>query len=117
MKRGPVYTLLKMLIFLDGPLIICLICREELEHFSKTEALTKLVVCFSRDPQPPEGAPRYVQDSMHLHQDALAELICDKLAVVYVCGDAKNMAKSVTQTFVEILTQHKGTSLFDVKFN
>ena len=36
------------------------------------------------------------------------KLVDEEEAIVYVCGDAKGMAKGVTQAFVEILHQMKG---------
>ncbi len=36
--------------------------------------------------------------------------LLDQDAVVYVCGDAKGMARDVTQAFVDVLCQIKGTS-------
>ena len=40
------------------------------------------------------------------------KLIDETEAIVYVCGDAKGMAKGVTQAFVEILRQIKGNDSF-----
>ena len=37
------------------------------------------------------------------------DLLCDRTdSRIYVCGDAKGMAKSVNETFVEILQTHRG---------
>lgn len=67
--------------------------------------LSHLFVSFSRDPA--EGSARYVQDNLHLHGGAIYQLLAQG-AKVYVCGDAKNMAKSVTLAFVDIIAKHKG---------
>ncbi|CAL4158683.1 unnamed protein product [Meganyctiphanes norvegica] len=88
--------------------------REKLEKFVERKALNNLCVCYSRDEQA-EGSPRYVQDNINKHGDELSVLIMDKEAVVYVCGDAKNMAKSVFDSFVNILIKHKELSELDAR--
>lgn len=79
--------------------------KDDVNTFLEKGSLTKFLVSFSRDEQP-EGSPRYVQDNMHTHSKELIDLI-DKGAVIFVCGDAKNMAKDVNSTFVAILAQEK----------
>ena len=46
----------------------------------------------------------YVQDLMKEHTDEIFQLLMDG-GFIYVCGDAKGMARDVHQTFVEILAQ------------
>ena len=75
-----------------------------------SSVLTRLCVSFSRDNQPADS-PRYVQDNMRRHGSDLVTLIQDKGACVYVCGDAKNMAKDVNEAFVDIFAEHKGRSI------
>lgn len=81
--------------------------REELEKFRDGKILTNLIVSFSRDESPP-GSPRYVQDNIIKYDVEMASLISDKAAIVYVCGDARNMSKDVFDTFVSILKQQRG---------
>lgn len=81
--------------------------REELEKFRDGKILTNLIVSFSRDESPP-GSPRYVQDNIIKYDVEMASLISDKAAIIYVCGDARNMSKDVFDTFVSILKQQRG---------
>lgn len=81
--------------------------REKLKHHVSDGTLTRLLVSFSRDKQPADG-PRYVQDNIRAHGEELVKLISEEGAIVYVCGDAKNMAKDVNQAFVDIFAQVKG---------
>ena len=46
----------------------------------------------------------YVQDLMKEHTDEIFQLLMDG-GFIYVCGDAKGMARGVHQTFIEILVQ------------
>ncbi|XP_066230726.1 methionine synthase reductase isoform X1 [Saccopteryx leptura] len=84
--------------------------REELRHFLKHGVLTHLKVSFSRDaPVGEEGAPvKYVQDSIQLHGKEVAGLLLHQNGCIYVCGDAKNMAKDVNDTLVEIISKEAG---------
>ncbi|XP_013395361.1 methionine synthase reductase-like [Lingula anatina] len=88
--------------------------REQLEQFAKEGILTKLLTSFSRD-QLPDGAPRYVQDNLGLHAQEVVDLIDCHGAVVYVCGDAKNMARNVNEKFLDILQMIKGFSLEEAR--
>jgi sulfite reductase alpha subunit-like flavoprotein len=76
--------------------------------------LTKLSVSFSRhkcdettattlgfDYTP--GGSKYVQDAIRHYSKEIVELINVKNASVYVCGDAKNMAKDVHACLGELL--------------
>ena len=78
-----------------------------MDQHLKSGNLTNLCVSFSRDQQA-EDAPRYVQDNIRRHGEALVKLIEDNGAVIYVCGDAKNMAKDVNQAFVDVFSTVKG---------
>ncbi|XP_044242923.1 methionine synthase reductase isoform X2 [Ursus arctos] len=83
--------------------------REELRHFHKRGILTHLKVCFSRDAPVGEEAPvRYVQDNIRLHSEQVARLLLHERGCIYVCGDAKNMAKDVNDTLVEIISKQAG---------
>ncbi|KAM5329376.1 methionine synthase reductase isoform 1-T2 [Glossophaga mutica] len=84
--------------------------REELRHFQKRGILTHLKVSFSRDaPVGEEEAPvKYVQDNIQLHRKQVARLLLHENGCIYVCGDAKNMAKDVNDTLVEIISTEVG---------
>ncbi|XP_077996857.1 methionine synthase reductase-like [Glandiceps talaboti] len=89
------------------------IFREQLEQFERDRTLSKLCVSFSRDGG--LDKPRYVQDAMKSHQTELAQLVLDKNGIIYVCGDAKNMARDVNQTWTEILANYMEVSLDESK--
>ncbi|XP_032237182.2 methionine synthase reductase [Nematostella vectensis] len=82
--------------------------QKELESFVETGTLSRLFTSFSRD----QGftvslsTPRYVQDNLKLQGDKIADLVLNDGAVVYVCGDAKNMASNVFECFCEIIEKH-----------
>ncbi|KAJ8010495.1 hypothetical protein DPEC_G00075680 [Dallia pectoralis] len=80
--------------------------REELQGFVGIGTLTHLKVCFSRDslegPDTQTG-PRYVQHNLLLHAKDIANLLLRENGYLYVCGDAKNMAKDVNDTLMEIV--------------
>ncbi|KAM9694496.1 methionine synthase reductase isoform 1-T1 [Trichechus inunguis] len=84
--------------------------RDELRHFLKHGVLTHLKVSFSRDvPVGEEAAPaKYVQDNLQLHSKQVARILLQENGSVYVCGDAKNMAKDVNDTLVEIISKEAG---------
>ncbi|XP_045594122.1 methionine synthase reductase [Procambarus clarkii] len=76
--------------------------KEELERFHEQGILNHLIVSFSRDSITSDGS-KYVQDSIIKHGAVLSSLLLNSDAVVYVCGDAQNMAKDVFEAFVSIL--------------
>ncbi|XP_075864045.1 methionine synthase reductase [Microcebus murinus] len=84
--------------------------REELRHFLKQGILTHLKVCFSRDaPVGQEETPaKYVQDNIQLHGKQVARILLHENGYIYVCGDAKNMAKDVNDALVEIISREAG---------
>jgi len=75
------------------------IYREELEKFVEDGVLT-LHTAFSRD----QEKKVYVTDRMREHMDNLWYLIGQKGAHVYVCGDAKMMAKDVRNIIGQVVT-------------
>ncbi|XP_020909211.1 methionine synthase reductase [Exaiptasia diaphana] len=84
--------------------------KEQLQDYHSSGVLSNLLVSFSRE----EGSTiRYVQDNLRLHAKEVAKMIFDEGGVVYVCGDAKNMAKDVFAVFCEIAEQHLGISKVD----
>ncbi|KAJ1995540.1 hypothetical protein GGI25_001108 [Coemansia spiralis] len=82
--------------------------KEDIEHWQKSGVLSRLSLCFSRDPQAREqfGAPKYVQDAMMLNEAEIADLLINKNALVYVCGDAKGMGKDVNSALADILCSY-----------
>ena len=92
--------------------------RQELEHYLSTGILSRLFLSFSRDAisdlasQPP---PKYVQDNLRSHAAEVADLVLNKGAVVYICGDADNMAKNVFDTFLEIIQEFKGIDITEAR--
>ena len=83
-------------------------------------------VAFSRQDRKPDGGESvynllqankddhlgkvYVQDLLWDNRAALAPLILEKRAYVYICGDAKSMAKAVEDRLVHLLAEAKGGS-------
>jgi NADPH-ferrihemoprotein reductase len=82
-------------------------------------------VAFSRQDRKPDGSELgecfsakgmwadaigkvYVQDLIWDNRAALAPLILEKRAYVYICGDAKSMSKAVEERLVHLLAEAKG---------
>lgn len=78
------------------------IYSDELETYVKRGALTSLKVAFSRD----QTEKIYVQDLMWNDRAHLGELISKQRASVYVCGDAKKMARDVHRTIIHIIKDY-----------
>uniref|UniRef100_A0A8C1GTP7 Methionine synthase reductase n=1 Tax=Cyprinus carpio TaxID=7962 RepID=A0A8C1GTP7_CYPCA len=79
---------------------------EELERFALNGTLSHLIVCFSRDEPDAAGTvnrPTYVQHNLRLHAKNVASILLKNKGCLYVCGDAKNMAKDVNDTLLEII--------------
>ncbi|XP_006875409.1 PREDICTED: methionine synthase reductase [Chrysochloris asiatica] len=89
--------------------------RDELMHFLKHGVLTHLTVSFSRDAPAGEGtAPaKYVQDSLRLHAKQVARILLQENGSVYVCGDAKHMAKDVNDALVGIISTEAGVDTLE----
>lgn len=88
--------------------------KEELMRLQKVDILKKLFVSFSRESVSKED-PKYVQDSIRENAEQVLQLIDNQKAVIYVCGDAKNMAKDVNQTFMTIMQEEKGMTESEAK--
>lgn len=66
---------------------------------------------FSREPPyKPDGGKIYVQDLIWEDREKIADAVLNGKGYVYVCGDAKSMAKSVEDTLARILGEAKGGS-------
>ncbi|KAG9351915.1 hypothetical protein JZ751_023166 [Albula glossodonta] len=72
--------------------------QEELEEFERAGVLTQLNVAFSRD----QAQKVYVQHLLKQNKDHLWKLIHTENAHIYICGDARNMARDVQTAFYEI---------------
>ena len=84
------------------------IYQEELENAVADGALSELNVAFSRQ----SAVKDYVQHHMARQGDAIWQLLGPKgKGYLYVCGDAKNMAKDVHATLVEIAAKANGGSV------
>ncbi|XP_066300342.1 methionine synthase reductase-like [Branchiostoma lanceolatum] len=94
--------------------------RKELERLAAAGVLDHLEVCFSRD-EPvamgTDGAPpaRYVQDNLRRHGDDVGRMMLDEGAVLYVCGDAKNMAKDVNEVIIQIVQRYKDCTIQEAR--
>lgn len=81
------------------------IYQNELENYQKSQNL-QVNTAFSRlNPQ----QKIYVQDKIREQADKLWNLL-EAGAIVYVCGDAKGMAKGVAEAFKEIYQKQRDTS-------
>ncbi|XP_038416167.1 NADPH--cytochrome P450 reductase-like isoform X1 [Canis lupus familiaris] len=77
-----------------------LYCKE-LAQFHQDGPLTQLNVAFSRE-QPHKV---YVQHLLNRDKEHLWQLIHEAGAHIYVCGDARNMARDVLNTFYDIVAE------------
>ncbi len=86
------------LFFGDQHFVTDFLYQTEWQKYLKDGILTKLDVAFSRDTE----EKVYVQHRLLEHSQELFEWLQEG-AVVYVCGDEKNMAKDVHNTLIEII--------------
>ncbi|CAF4430853.1 unnamed protein product, partial [Adineta steineri] len=49
---------------------------------------------------------RYVQDQLKANGNELANLIYNRNAIIYVCGDIKVMVRDVRETIAHLLQEH-----------
>ncbi|KAG7319625.1 hypothetical protein KOW79_016768 [Hemibagrus wyckioides] len=78
--------------------------QEELEVFEKAKALTRLNVAFSRD----QEHKIYVQHLLKKNKEDVWRQIHAENAHIYICGDARNMARDVQTIFYEIAEELGG---------
>jgi len=64
--------------------------------------LSKLSIAYSREQS--EDGVTYVQDMINKDRSEVEHLLVKDEGTVFVCGDAKNMGKSVFQTFTKVVT-------------
>ena len=79
--------------------------KEELEAMRERSALTRLSLAWSRDGE----QKYYVQDRMREVGAALWQWLAEG-AHIYICGDAKRMAKDVEAALVDIISRHGARS-------
>lgn len=94
-------------------------CRREDEDFlyadewpqyeAELEGKLKMHIAFSRGPnRKPDGSKIYVQDLIWDQREVLAPLILERRAYIYICGDARNMAKAVEGRLMAMLGEARG---------
>ncbi|CAF2086670.1 unnamed protein product [Rotaria magnacalcarata] len=77
--------------------------QEQLQMYQQINVLKHLFIAASRE----EGYPfRYVQDQLKINGQELANLICNRNAIIFVCGDIKTMVRDVRETIANILREH-----------
>lgn len=82
--------------------------RNEMEALQHEAVLSRLSLAWSRD-----GSEKfYVQDRMRQVGGALWQWLSEG-AHIYICGDAKRMAKDVEAAFVDIVAEHGGMPVND----
>lgn len=73
-----------------------------------------LRTAFSRSgPRKADGTKIYVQDLVWDDRQIIADAILNQKAYIYICGDAKNMSKSVEDALARLLGEAKGLSVDD----
>ncbi|KAL3141440.1 hypothetical protein ABBQ32_005008 [Trebouxia sp. C0010 RCD-2024] len=88
------------------------IYEQELSMYARNGVLQKLFVAFSRD----AASKVYVQQQMQAQAAEVAKLLSDQEGGhVYVCGDAKRMAKDVHAALLEILQTQSSMSSKDAE--
>uniref|UniRef100_A0A915D1C9 NADPH--hemoprotein reductase n=1 Tax=Ditylenchus dipsaci TaxID=166011 RepID=A0A915D1C9_9BILA len=95
-----------------GPMVLYFGCRHpehdfiyknEMEEYVETGLLTELNLAFSRV----QNSKVYVQHKIWENRQDMWELI-QKGANIYVCGDARNMARDVQGTFLRVFEEVGG---------
>ena len=86
--------------------------EKELELLKKEDIITELLVSFSRDE---DSQYKYVQDILKDNFEKFGDLIMNQKAHVYICGDAKNMAKDVNEALIEVIEKFKNISNMEAR--
>jgi len=77
--------------------------EEQIQMYQQINVLKHLFIAASRE----ENYPfRYVQDQLKANGKELANLIYNRNAIIYVCGDIKIMVRDVRETIGHILKEH-----------
>ncbi|ORX62182.1 riboflavin synthase domain-like protein [Hesseltinella vesiculosa] len=77
---------------------------DEFQTLVNDRTITKLNLAISREDP---ANKTYVQDLLRQHAADLYDFIVNQDAAIYICGDAKGMAKGVNDAFVDILVKHE----------
>ncbi len=93
------------LFFGDQHFVTDFLYQTEWQKWLKNGVLTKMDVAFSRD----TDKKVYVQHRMLEHSKELFEWL-EEGAVVYICGDEKNMAHDVHNTLIDIIAKEGSMS-------
>jgi sulfite reductase (NADPH) flavoprotein alpha-component len=93
------------LFFGDQHFVTDFLYQTEWQKWLKNKVVTKMDVAFSRDTE----QKVYVQHRMLEQSKELFEWLLEG-AVVYICGDEKNMAHDVHHTLIEIIEKEGGMS-------
>ena len=83
---------------------------EQCDYSRPWKALQDDVVPLKFPITKPDGSKIYVQDLIWESRAELADAILNGKGYVYICGDAKGMAKCVEDTLQRILGEAKGGS-------
>ncbi|KAF9181546.1 hypothetical protein BGZ51_005384 [Haplosporangium sp. Z 767] len=78
-----------------------------MKEYMKEGVLTELQLAVSREENVPNSS-KYVQDMIRKEGKRVWDLLDKKGALIYVCGDAKGMAKGVHEELVNVLVEHGG---------
>lgn len=73
--------------------------QEELENYESDGTLTKLHVAFSRD----QEHKVYVTHLLRNNQEEIWDVIGKRNGHIYICGDARSMAKDVRDIILEVI--------------
>ncbi|CAO3687546.1 unnamed protein product [Rhizopus stolonifer] len=85
--------------------------ENEIREFEADGTITQLCLAESRAS---DGSPKvYVQDLIKQNSKELFDLITKKDAAIYICGDAKGMAKGVQDALAEMLVNHQGVDVVE----
>ncbi|XP_035207564.1 methionine synthase reductase-like, partial [Stegodyphus dumicola] len=85
-----------------------LLYKEELERFQSCGALTHLKVSFSRETSS-NSVTKYVHQNIRQHAEGIVAAVKAE-GKIFVCGDAKHMARDVQQAFIEVFQSNLGLS-------
>ena len=87
------------------------IYKDEMDEFKNCGALSRLDCAFSRE----NNSIKYVQDVIKANGPDIVQNIVDDNAIIYVCGDALNMAKDVQESIVQSITSNSQLNESDAR--
>ena len=90
--------------------------RDDMEEFIASNVLTTYSPVFSRDD--PEAHLRYVQHAIQANQEDFVKTLFKEgeESVLYVCGDARNMAKDVNEVVIKCTADVLGNARKSIMF-